>query len=421
MQIRSDMRTVVDLHAHSHYSRATSKHLTVEGLARAAAEKGVDVMATGDITHPKWLNELEEKLVDDGSGFFRLRDGSSPTRFVLSGEVANMYKKNGKGRRVHMLFVVSSFAAARAVNTLLTDRGFNLKYDGRPIVGMDAAELSKIYLDADPRALVIPAHIWTPWFSVFGSKSGFNSLEECFGDVTPFVYAIETGLSSDPDMNWRMSNLNTKMILSNSDAHSAEKVGREANVFDLPEQTFAALHASIRENKNLTETIEFFPEEGKYHLDGHRSCGVRLEPAQTKKLHGLCPKCGLPLVIGVLNRVEELADQPVKSRPVRVPFRRIVPLPEIIAEAYAVGVSSKKVKAMHAQLLAACGNEFRVLLEVAPEEIAAASTPLIGEAVRRVRAGQFHIEPGYDGVFGVVRIFSAEDRDREVPAQRSLF
>jgi uncharacterized protein (TIGR00375 family) len=222
-------------------------------------------------------------------------------------------------------------------------------------------------------------------------------------------------------MNWRISNLNNKMILSNSDAHSAEKVGREANVFDLPEQTYTALYESIRDNKNLIETIEFFPEEGKYHLDGHRSCDVRLEPVQSKKLHGLCPKCGLPLVIGVMNRVDELADQEPSARPVRVPFRRIVPLPEIIAEAFDVGAATKKVKQMHAKLIAALGNEFHILLDVSPAEIAAASTPLIGEAIRRVREGQIHIDPGYDGVFGTVRIFTAEDRAQLPDLQPVLF
>jgi uncharacterized protein (TIGR00375 family) len=417
------MKTIVDLHAHSHYSRATSKFLNVEGLALSASQKGVDVMATGDMTHPKWLNELEEKLVEDvvGSGFFRLKDGSSKTRFVLAGEVANIYKKDDKGRRVHMLFAVPSFAAARKVNTLLSDRGFNLAYDGRPIIGMDAAELAQIYLDADPRALIIPAHIWTPWFSIFGSKSGFNTLEDCFGDMTQHVHAIETGLSSDPDMNWHVSNLNNKMILSNSDAHSAEKIGREANVFDLPEQSYTSLFESIRDNKNLLETIEFFPEEGKYHLDGHRSCDVKLEPAQSKKLHGLCPKCGLPLVIGVMNRVEELADQAVEARPTRVPFRRIVPLPEIIAEAFQVGVGSKKVKSAFDTLLHACGNEFHILLDADIEAIAAVSSPLIAEGVRRVRVGELHIDPGYDGVFGKVEIFSSADRERLQSSQSVLF
>lgn len=378
-------------------------------------------MATGDITHPKWLSELQEKLVDDGSGFFTLKDGSSRTKFILCGEVANIYKKDNKGRRVHMLFAVSSFAAARKVNTLLTDRGFNLAYDGRPIVGMDAAELAKIYLDADPQAIVIPAHIWTPWFSVFGSKSGFNTLEDCFGDVTKQIYAIETGLSSDPDMNWRVSNLNTKMILSNSDAHSAEKIGREANVFDLPEQTYSALFASIRDNKNLLETIEFFPEEGKYHLDGHRACGVRFEPSESKKLHGLCPKCGLPLVIGVMNRVEELADQDPSARPQRVPFRRIVPLPEIIAEAYDVGVSSKKVKKTFEAFIQTFGSEFHIVLDEPVDSIAASASPLIAEGVRRVRAGELKIDPGYDGVFGKVQIFSDSDRAQLQPTQSVLF
>lgn len=414
------MRTIVDLHMHSHYSRATSKALTIEGIARFAQIKGVDVIATGDITHPKWLEEMEEKLIDDGSGLYQLRDGSSPTRFVLFGEIASMYKKDGVGRRLHTLFGVSTLAAARKVNDVLKNKGFNLAYDGRPIVGMDVRELMKIYLDADPQAIIIPAHIWTPWFAVFGSKSGFDSLEACFEEMLPYVYAIETGLSSDPAMNWRIPDLNNRMILSNSDAHSAEKIGREANVFDLPERSWKALYTAITQNKHLDYTIEFYPEEGKYHMDGHRACDVRLTPVETAKYKGLCPKCGLPLVVGVMNRVEQLARQAADGAG-RPGYKSIVPLPEIISDALGVGQKSKAVKAEFDRLIAGVGNEFHILLDASQSEIAAVAQPIVAEAIQRVREGRLHIDPGYDGVFGTIKVFTEAERKKYQPKQSALF
>lgn len=414
------MKTIVDLHMHSYYSRATSKALDTDGIAKFSAIKGVDLVATGDITHPKWLAECEAKLSDDGSGFLTLRNNASPTRFVLCGEVSSIYKKEGKTRRVHTLFAVSSFAVAKKVQKTLLGRGINIAYDGRPIIGMDVQELAKIYLDADPRALIIPAHIWTPWFSLFGSKTGFNSIEECFGEMSKYVYAVETGLSSDPAMNWRLSDLNDVMILSNSDAHSPEKIGREANVFSLPQQTYDALHASIRENKNLDYTIEFFPEEGKYHLDGHRVCGVRLTPSETKKRKGICPKCGLPVVVGVMNRVEELANQAPDEKE-RVPYKSIVPLPEIIASAFGVGVKSKKVQAEYLKLIEGLGNEFHILLDASPEAIRQAAHSLVAEGIMRVRDGNIHIDPGYDGEFGVVQVFTEAERRQHALQQHRLF
>lgn len=414
------MRTIVDLHMHSHFSRATSKQLTIAGIAKFAAIKGVDVIATGDITHPQWIAEMEESLEEDGdTGFFRLRGSESPTRFVLFGEISSIYKKNDRTRRVHTLFGVSSLAAAKAVNRTLTDRGYNIAYDGRPIIGMDVQELARIYLDADPRALIIPAHIWTPWFSLFGSKTGFNSIEECFDDLTPSVYAIETGLSSDPAMNWRVSDLNRVMILSNSDAHSSEKIGREANVFDWPERSYDALYTSLQQKKNLLYTIEFYPEEGKYHLDGHRACGVRMTPAETKKNKGICPKCRLPVVIGVMNRVEELADQPSDGS-TRVPFKSIIPLPEIIASCFGVGVPSKKVRVEFDRLIAELGSEFHILLDATSNEIARVADPRVVEGIKRLREGRIHIEPGYDGVYGVIEVFTRDERAQWQPAQQTL-
>ncbi|MBI2410561.1 MAG: DNA helicase UvrD [Candidatus Kerfeldbacteria bacterium] len=416
------MRTIVDLHIHSYYSRATSKKLTIAGIAKYAAIKGVDVIATGDITHPKWMNEIERDLEEDGSGFFRLRDGSSSVLFTLFGEIASVYTKHGRGRRVHTLFGVSSIAAARQVNKRLTDAGFNLAYDGRPIVGMDVKELAKIYLDADPDALIIPAHIWTPWFAVFGSKSGFDSLEECFEEMTPYIYGIETGLSSDPEMNWRVSALNNVTILSNSDAHSPEKIGREATVFDWATRTYHALYQSIKNQTDIAYTIEFYPEEGKYHLDGHRACHIQFTPQQTAKHKGVCPKCGLPLVVGVMNRVEVLADQTIQAAPrTKIPFNSIVPLPEIIADSFGVGVASKKVHTEFQKIIDSLGNEFHVLLDASRAELERVAQPIVAEAILRVRAGKLHINPGYDGVFGTVHVFTEAERATFQPKQHALF
>lgn len=434
------MKTIIDLHMHSHYSRATSKQLTPFGIVRAAALKGVDVIATGDITHPKWLDEIERDCIEDGSGFLTLRpevikrdwkeqdpewmrDSMTKVRLILFGEVSNIYRRDDKSRRVHMLFGVSSLAAARAVNTELQKQGYNITYDGRPIIGMDVRELMKIYLKADSKALVIPAHIWTPWFALFGSKSGFDSVEECFGDMTPHIFAIETGLSSDPAMNVRVSSLNNVLITSHSDAHSTEKVGREATVMDLPERTYTALHTALKNREGVLYTIEFYPEEGKYHMDGHRACNVRLTPKETAKNKGLCPACALPVVVGVLNRVEQLADQTADDRPnaVAAPFKSIVPLPEIIASAFGVkSATSKRVQAEFFRLIAALGNEFYILLDVPLEKIAAVADPLVVEGIRRMRAGTIHIEPGYDGAFGVVEVFSEDERKTLEPQQQNL-
>jgi uncharacterized protein (TIGR00375 family) len=414
------MRTIVDLHMHSHYSRATSRQLTVAGIAAAAAQKGVNVVATGDITHPGWLDEIERELAEDGSGFLHLKDGSSPTRFTLFGEVANIYKKGDRARRLHMLFGVSSIAAARQVQQELERRDYNIRYDGRPIIGMDVVELMKIFLDADPQALAIPAHIWTPWFALFGSKSGFDALEECFGELTPHVYGIETGLSSDPVMNWRVSDLNERTILSNSDAHSPDKIGREANVFNWEQPSYAALHEAIRTGDGLEYTIEFFPEEGKYHLDGHRNCQVRMTPPESAKAKGICPKCRLPLVIGVMNRVAELADQEPAARPRRTPYKNIVPLPELIGSAFGNGHAAKKVRTEYHRLLDALGNEFHILLDASEAEIAAVADVRVAEAIRRMRAGQLHIAPGYDGVFGTIEVFTPAERAAFQPLQQGL-
>lgn len=414
------MKTIVDLHMHSYYSRATSKQLDVAGIAKFAAIKGVDVIATGDITHPQWLREIQETLQEDGSGFLTMKDGSSETKFTLFGEVASIYKKDDVGRRVHTLFGVSSIAAAEQVNKKLQSLGFNITYDGRPIIGMDVKELAKIYLDADPHALIIPAHIWTPWFALFGSKSGFDSIEECFDDMSEHIYGIETGLSSDPAMNWRVSNLNNITILSNSDAHSPQKIGREANVFDWDTVDYQTMYESIKNGTNLDYTIEFFPEEGKYHMDGHRNCEISMEPTETAKHNGLCPKCGLTLTVGVMNRVEELADQEAPKD--RVPFKSIVPLPEVIASSFGVkSPTSKKVQAEFEKLITEIGHEFYILLDADMKQIAQHADPLVAEGIKRVREGSIQITPGYDGVFGIIDVFTEDERGKIQPKQQGLF
>ncbi|OGY87578.1 MAG: hypothetical protein A2233_02580 [Candidatus Kerfeldbacteria bacterium RIFOXYA2_FULL_38_24] len=417
------MKTIIDLHLHSHYSRATSHQLNIEGIAKFAAIKGVDIIATGDLVHPAWLKEIEEKLQEDGSGFLQLKDHSFKTQFALFGEISNIYKKNGKARRIHTVFGVSSLLAAKKISKKLASLGYNITHDGRPIIGADVVETAKIFLSIDPKTIIIPGHIWTPWFALFGSKSGFDTTAECFGEMSKYVYAIETGLSSDPAMNWRVSDLNNKTILSNSDAHSAEKIGREANVFNLPTRTYSALYGAIKENKNLEYTIEFYPEEGKYHLDGHRDCGVRFTPQETRKHHGICPKCGLPVVVGVMNRVEELADQTAKaSKRKKIPFKSIVPLPEIIAECFAVkNIRSKKVQAEFFKLIEKIGNEFYILLEATEEELKKTAEPIVAEAIMRVRAGKLHIDPGYDGVFGTIKVFTEKERKKFQPQQQGLF
>jgi uncharacterized protein (TIGR00375 family) len=336
-------------------------------------------------------------------------------RYILTTEVSQIYKRGGQTRRVHNIILAPSLAAVTKLNTWLTESGFNIKADGRPILGLDSEELYKRLKDIDDRFVLIPAHAWTPWFSVFGSKSGFNSLEECFGEMTPFIYAIETGLSSDPLMNRSLSALDNIMLVSNSDAHSPRNFGREANVFEIPENelSFDEFIRIFRERdlSRFAYTIEFYPEEGKYHQDGHAVCDFWCSPEQTKKLGGRCPKCQKLLTVGVMSRVAELADRDVHEMPAsQVPYKSIVPLEQILAEAYGVASpSSKKVQAMYDQLVAQVGTEFYLLLDAPIEQIEAASNPAVAEAVRRVRAGQMHIRPGFDGVFGKVKIFSEDD------------
>ncbi len=401
--------------------------MNLEQLAEWAKIKGIKVLSAGDFTHPEWFKELKEKLAPVEPGLYRLKthiSGSqtpNEVRFILTVEISCVYSKKGKVRKIHILVFAPSLETAQKINTQLGWRG-NLKSDGRPILGLDAKELTKIVLNISEDCLIVPAHAWTPWFSVFGSKSGFDSIEECFEEYSKYIYAIETGLSSDPLMNWRLSALDKITLISNSDSHSAKKIGREANVFDT-EVSYPAIMEAIKnkDRKKFLYTIEFFPEEGKYHLDGHRLCGVRLRPADSKKSGNICSNCGRPLTIGVLNRVEELADRPENFQPpLSIPFKSLVPLEEIIADAVGVLPGAKQVDIEYKNLIGKFGSEFEVLLDISRQNLESATLPEIAEGIERVREGKVQISPGYDGVYGKVQILTAGEKT-DTSKQQSLF
>jgi uncharacterized protein (TIGR00375 family) len=413
------MSFIADLHIHSKYSRATSRDMSPEGIWTWAQLKGVSVIGTGDFTHPGWLVELAEKLEPEGNGLFSLRKDlrnndvppscRADVHFLLTAEISCIYRKNSRTRKVHCLVFAPDLDTAKHINAALSKIG-NLAADGRPILGMDAKDLLRIVLDASPQSMVVPAHAWTPHFSVFGAASGFDSLEECFEDLTQHIYVIETGLSSDPAMNWRISGLDRLTLISNSDAHSPAKIGREANILDTGISYDAIMHA-LRTRQGFSGTIEFFPEEGKYHYDGHRDCKVRLSPAESLSAGDVCPVCGGKVTVGVMHRVEKLADRGEGFRPTgAASFQSLIPLQELIAETLAVGVSSKKVANNYRGLLEQLGSEFRILMDAQLRDIESAGSPLLREAVARMRAGRVRIAPGYDGEYGTVRIF--EDAER---------
>jgi len=415
------MKFIADLHIHSKYSRATSQRMDLENLDKWGKLKGIKVIGTGDFTHPEWLKELKEKLEPAEEGLFKLKGADGGTYFLLSSEISCIYSKNGKVRKIHIVVLAPSFEVVDKINTRLNWVG-NLKSDGRPILGIDAKELAKHVLDSSQDCLIIPAHMWTPWFSIFGSKSGFDSIEECFEDYSKYIFAGETGLSSDPPMNWRLSALDNITLVSNSDAHSPEKIGREANVFDT-ELSYRGISEAIK-TKNRHKflfTIEFFPEEGKYHYDGHRNCGLRLSPKETKKYNNVCPRCGKLLTIGVLNRVEELADREEGFKPSNaIPFRSLIPLQEIIAEAKNTTVNSKEIMIEYNKLVKRFGSEFEVLLEAPEQELEKATLPKIARGIIKTRRGDVKVIPGYDGVFGKIRIFSKEEKE-DISKQKTLF
>ncbi len=401
---------IVDLHIHSRYSRACSNRLELPNIANVCVEKGINIVSTGDFTHPFWFKDIQDLLQEDGSGFLKLRDGSSPTMFVIGTEISCVYKHKDKVRRLHILVFAPSIESAGAFIAALEDRGVNLKSDGRPIMGISGKEIVQLCRDIDKRMVVIPAHAWTPWFAVFGSKSGYDSLEECFEELTPDIFAIETGLSSDPPMNRRLSQLDKIALVSNSDAHSLEKLGREANVlrFD-SEASYDKMWEIIKsgDRKKFLYTIEFYPEEGMYHYDGHRECKVSMKPSETKKEKEICPVCKKKLTIGVMHRVDDLADR--KEKEVAnsfVPYRYIVPLREIIANSFEVGATSKKVEKEYRSMLQKLGNEFAILLYIEIEKIKkAVSDENIATGIENMRQGKVKIISGYDGVYGEVDVF----------------
>lgn len=412
---------VADFHIHSKYSRATSKNMDLESLDRWAKIKGIKVLGTGDFTHPFWFKNIKDKLEPAEPGLYKLKGEGidKATRFILTSEISCIYTKDpplGKSgnrvRKIHILIFSPSIEVCEMINAKLGFIG-NIKSDGRPILGLDAKELLKIALDASPDCFVVPAHAWTPWFSIFGSKSGFDSIEECFEDYSKYIYAIETGLSSDPKMNWRLSMLDKVSLISNSDAHSPQKIGREANVFET-ELSYKGITGAIKRKnpKEFLYTIEFFPEEGKYHFDGHRVCGVKTSPVESKKYNNICPVCGKTLTIGVLNRVEELADRPEGFTPPSfVPFKNLIPLPEIIVDVLECGPVNKRVSEQYNNLIKKFGNEFSILLNASLGELRAATLPEIAEGIIRVREGKVFLDPGYDGVYGKINIFKENEKE----------
>jgi uncharacterized protein (TIGR00375 family) len=386
--------------------------MDLDSLARWAALKGISLLGTGDFTHPAHFASIEEKLEPAERGLFVLKGRTGkqePVRFMLTAEVSNIFKQGGRTRKVHSLIFAPSMEAARKMNAAFDRRG-NVSSDGRPIFGFSAQELMKMVLEASPEAMLVPAHAWTPWFSIFGSKSGFDSIEECFGEYSKHIHAIETGLSSNPEMNWRVSSLDNITLLSNSDAHSPSKLGREANVFDCALDYFEITDViKKRDSGKFLYTIEFYPEEGKYHSDGHRACGVLLTPSQTKKRNGLCPACGKGLTIGVLSRVEELSDRPEGLLPPSaIPGRNLVPLQEIIAASIGAGAGTLKVQREYMRLLS-IQTEFGWLLDMNEDELEDAAGQRLASAIMKVRSGDISVSPGYDGEFGRISIFGPSE------------
>ncbi len=421
------MQYIADFHIHSKYSRACSKDLDLEHLAAWSRIKGIHIMSCADFTHPKWFAELSEKLEETFDGLYQLKKEYQSTAdeitksyspalvsarhsFILTTELSCIYSKHKKVRRVHIIIFAPSLTVVEKINKKLSEIG-NITADGRPILGIDVRNLVEMILEISPDCFFVPAHAWTPWFSVFGSFSGFNSLEECFEDMTPHIRAIETGLSSDPAMNWRLSQLNDITMISNSDAHSLAKLGREANIFIGEHISYRDIVGALSSGKKgvknlrLDSTIEFFPDEGKYHIDGHRLCKFSCPPEQTKKLHGICPVCKKPLTIGVLNRVFDLADQDeLTQRGLRAGFVNIIPLQEIISQICAVGVQSKKVKETYKKVINRFGSEFEILLGASVEQLEKNFSKELADAIDDMREKRVEISAGYDGEYGTIHL-----------------
>src|SRR5215217_960673 len=426
------MRFVADLHVHSRYSRACSRDCDLEHLAWWAARKGIGLVGTGDLCHPAWAAEIREKLVPAEPGLFRLRPDLEravldtlpppvrvPVRFQLSVEISTIYKRGERTRKVHHLLYAPDLGVADELTRRLGRIG-NLASDGRPILGLGSRDLLETLLSSGEGGYLVPAHVWTPWFAALGSKSGFDSVAECYADLAGHIFAIETGLSSDPAMNHRVSGLDRYRLVSNSDAHSPPALGREATVLDT-DLDYWAIRRALETGEGFEGTLEFFPEEGKYHVDGHRKCGVRMEPAETRRHGGLCPACGKPPTVGVLHRVEALADRPDGARPAGAAgFRNILQLPELVGEALGIGPRSKAVTAVVTGLVDRLGPELEILERIPVEEVAKFAPPLVAEAITRVRRGQVVWEPGYDGEYGTIQIFTPDEL-RSSPVTATLF
>ncbi|MFC1727764.1 endonuclease Q family protein [Patescibacteria group bacterium] len=419
---------VADLHLHSKYSRAVSPLMTIPNLAQWARIKGIDLLAAPDWTHPLFLKELKKDLIKVGEGIFAYKKDKDGPRFILATEISSIYTQGGKGRRIHNLILAPSFEAVDKINAALVARGANLVSDGRPIIGLSSHSLVDLIFNIDKSCLVIPCHIWTPWFSLFGSKSGFDSIKECFKEFASQIKAVETGLSSDPAMNWQVPELDQRSIVSFSDAHSLQKIGREVTVFEVEEiqkLRYEDIVKAIDEQK-IAYTVEFYPEEGKYHFTGHRKCQVRHSSEETKKLGKICPACGRELTVGVMDRVCQLAGREINNRALvvkndftqvktigyqnRPPYVMMVPLQEIISETLKVGVSSKKVKNEYSQLTENIGSEMNILLRASFQEIAKISGKKMALAIKKVREGDLVIDPGFDGLFGKVTIWGEKKK-----------
>jgi uncharacterized protein (TIGR00375 family) len=430
------MKFIADLHLHSKFSRATSRDMNLDTLAYWAKIKGIRLLATADFTHPEWLFLIRDKLEPEGNGFYKLRNiiasqndyvknvpvSPEDVSFILSTEISFIYSKKGKVRKIHLLILAPDFESVDRINRKLSGLG-NLRSDGRPILGMDAKAFVKIAVELCPRCVVIPCHIWTPWFSLFGANSGFDTIEECFEEMTPFIFALETGLSSDPPMNWRLSCLDKYALVSNSDAHSPSRLGREANAFNTNFSYDGLVQAiKSKDPEKFTYTVEFFPEEGKYHYDGHRKCGVIFSPRQTLQHRYICPECGKKLTVGVMHRVEELADREQgEGSPPGVPFNNLIPLNEIIAQAISKTSECKSVWDIYFRFIHEFGNEHKILTEVPVEDLRQLMPERVSLGVERMRKRKVKIIPGHDGCYGKINLFEKESLETESQQQLKLF
>ncbi len=405
------MSWIGDFHIHSFFSRATSKEANLEGISKWARLKGIQLVGTGDFTHPEWLENLKKNLRSEREGIFSY----GGVNFVLSTEVSNIYRTLSGVKKIHNVILSPSFEEVEKLNEKFSHFG-SLSSDGRPILSLDVKNMMEIIKNTAPNSFVVPAHIWTPHFSLFGAESGFDRIEDCFGEFTSEIFALETGLSSDPPMNWRLSSLDRFTLISNSDAHSPSRLGREANVFDI-QMDFTSIKKALKGKKGLLFTIEFFPQEGKYHYDGHRKCNVRLSPKESMLNNNICPVCGKVVTIGVMHRIEELADKEEGRIPKNaIPYKHIVPLDEIISQVMKVGKKSKKVREVYLELVEKWGGELNILLNLNEELIKENFPYSLGEAILNMRKENVEITPGYDGVYGEINIKTEEKKE-----QLSLF